>query len=461
MAKRNSKVAKYRKPKQPKMGLIIFGIIFFYVVINIIIYMNKEHLSIYEVAEGQNVDDNTCKGIILRNEEVVNTDTSGYVNYYYRDGERIAKKATVYTIDETGKVYEQLMNSENETKLTNEDIETIRNQIATFKNDYSKSQFSNVYDFKYDIENSILELSNLNMLSNLQDIMSSNGDESFRVVKANNSGIITYFVDSYENLKAEDITKESFDTSKYKKLQLRTTDLLEKGSPVYKVVRNENWSIVINLTKEQYDKVSNKEQINITFPKDNLSTYADITTFKKSNEYYAKLDLNKYMIHYIDDRFIDVELNINSATGLKIPVTSVVKKKFYKIPLEYFTEGGDTGSYGVVKEVYSKNGDVKYQFIKTEIYYKDDKYGYVDTNDIKAGGWIKATNTKERYEVSETGTLEGAYNVNKGYAVFRRIEKIYENEEYCIIKNDTEYGLSVYDHIALNGDKATDQHIIY
>lgn len=51
--------------------------------------------------------------------------------------------------------------------------------------------------------------------------------------------------------------------------------------------------------------------------------------------------------------------------------------------------------------------------------------------------------------------------MNKGYTVFRRIEKEYENNEYCIVKKDTPYGLSVYDHIVLNADYVKEQSIIY
>lgn len=462
MGTKNNKVARYRRPRQPKIGLIIFLIIFSYIIINVVIYVNKDHLSIYEVVEGKNVDDNTCKGIILRKETIVNTDKAGYVNYYLRDGERIAKKSTVYTLDESGKLYEQLLNSETEEELSADDIASIRNDISNFKKSYNRSDFNKVYDFKYDIENSILEITNLSLMNNLKDIMDKDESNSFEVVKAVKSGIITYIVDSMEDLKAEDITEETFDNTDYTKTQLRTSNLLEAGSPVYKVVTSEDWSIIIQLTEEQYNKISDKDQVSITFPKDDLTTNVTITAYKKGDGYFAKLDLDKYMIRYINDRYIDVELNINSATGLKIPKSSILEKEFYKIPNEYFTAGGDSGSKGVIKETYSKkDGEVEYQFVSTDIYYQDDEYGYVDTSVLEEGDWLHITDSDDRYQVSEVGTLEGVYNVNKGYAVFRRIEKIYENEEYCIIKTDTPYGLSTYDHIALKASTAEEAQIIY
>ena len=48
-----------------------------------------------------------------------------------------------------------------------------------------------------------------------------------------------------------------------------------------------------------------------------------------------------------------------------------------------------------------------------------------------------------------------------GYAVFKRIEPLYKDDEYCIVKKGTEYGLSSYDHIALDSSTAIEQAIIY
>ena len=65
------------------------------------------------------------------------------------------------------------------------------------------------------------------------------------------------------------------------------------------------------------------------------------------------------------------------------------------------------------------------------------------------------------YTIELKESLEGVYNINKGYALFRRIERITQNDEYCLIKENTEYGLKLYDHIALDADTAVDSGIIY
>ena len=72
-----------------------------------------------------------------------------------------------------------------------------------------------------------------------------------------------------------------------------------------------------------------------------------------------------------------------------------------------------------------------------------------------------STDTGEKYVIGETDTLEGVYCINKGYAVFRRIEILDENEEYAIVSKNTTYGLSRYDHIVRNADKVKEEDILY
>ena len=56
------------------------------------------------------------------------------------------------------------------------------------------------------------------------------------------------------------------------------------------------------------------------------------------------------------------------------------------------------------------------------------------------------------FTVGKTGTLKGVYNYNKGYADFKQIEVLYNNEEYSIVKSKTRYGLRVYDYIILDAE---------
>lgn len=464
MSRQQKKVAKYRRPISINIGMIVFFILFIYVIINIVIYFNKEHMSIYEVTQKSIADDNICKGIIIREEKLVTNNKAGYMNYYVKDGERVSKNSTIYTIDESGDIYEKLVKSEEDSELDSDGIAEIRKSIVNFKKSYSDTDYSAVYDFKYEIENEVLELNNYNLLTNLENIIGTDtSSKNFDIIKSDQSGIIVYSMDNMESITEDDITDETFNDENYSKILLRSKDLLPKGTPIYRIVTSEYWSVILSITEEQYQKLEEKDYVNITFIKNGLEATVPIKIFKKGNSYFAKLELDKYMIYYINERFIDIEITINSAEGLKIPKSSKVEKDFYKIPLEFFTKGSDSDSTGITRISYDEDsGEITFSFISTDIYYEDENYGYIDVSTIEKGDKIcKEGNSEDQYQINDTGKLDGVYNVNKGYCVFRRIEIIYENEEYYIVNDNTPYGLSAYDNIVLNGNLAVDEKIIY
>lgn len=51
--------------------------------------------------------------------------------------------------------------------------------------------------------------------------------------------------------------------------------------------------------------------------------------------------------------------------------------------------------------------------------------------------------------------------MNKGYADFKQINILYQNEEYSIVKSNTQYGLSVYDYIVLDATTVNEDELIY
>jgi hypothetical protein len=51
--------------------------------------------------------------------------------------------------------------------------------------------------------------------------------------------------------------------------------------------------------------------------------------------------------------------------------------------------------------------------------------------------------------------------MNKGYADFKQITIIAQNEEYAIVSSNTKYGLTVYDRIVLDADSVDTDDFIY
>ena len=79
--------------------MLIFAAIFVYVIICVFIYFKSEHIVGYNVVEGSLSSNKIFRGIALRTEEIVTGSDAGYVNYFAREGERVAANNLVYTVD--------------------------------------------------------------------------------------------------------------------------------------------------------------------------------------------------------------------------------------------------------------------------------------------------------------------------------------------------------------------------
>lgn len=458
----NKRVVKFKKRRSINIGIVIFVILFLYIAIYVYIYLTKEQMSIYAVQEGSNVEDNLVTGLILREEEVVSSGKAGYVSYFQKEGARLARNAPVYSVDESRDILDVIISGDEPFAFTKESNAQFRYKINEFQNSYNDNDFTLVYRFKEEAQSTVLDLLNLAMIEKGQQVEEETGFAySYEVVHSTVSGIITYYLDSYEEVTAEDITRDLFQPETYERISLRTTEMIEPNTPVYKIIKSEDWSILVPLTEDQYVKLAGKDKISFTIQKDDFDVEAGLTLLPDGNGYFAELTMDKHMSKYLSDRYLEIMLHLDAARGLKIPLSSIVEKDFYIVPMELFTVGADSGEKGLIKQTFSENGEVVFTFIPADIYYQEDGYGYVDTRIFAPDTLIKWPDSTDTYQLSRTGKLTGVFNVNMGFAVFKRIEVIYQNEAYCIVKKDTSYGLSLYDHIALDASTAVEQAIIY
>lgn len=466
----NQKVVKMKKKHSVGLGLLLF-VFAIYLLIIFVQSVTKEHVSIYEVTENQIADDETIRGVIIRDETLVTADSAGYVNYYVGDGAKVGVRTNVYSLDESGTISEQLAALDNgEITISEEDSRNIRNSISEFRQNFDLSNYNEIQDFRYDLDNTLIEMSTLSLSDRLNQIMDKDGENnsSFQIKKAGTAGIISLSSDDMENLTPETVTPELFEHPSDNWKQLRTSDKIDAGSGVYRLVNSENWSVVIPLTDKQVAKFNGKTSMNVRLKKDDLQMTVPTSVYTVNNQSYAKLDFDKYMIRYLNTRFLDIRFEFNHAKGLKIPNTSIFKKKCYAFPRSFLTQGSEEGGggTGVFVRCYDKNGKPKEQFQRTEIYYIDsNNNAYIDaalfppgTTLIPVGTEVSASSL---FELNTKTELEGVYVCNDGYCVFHIIDKLYENEEYTIVQNNTQYGLETYDHIILNPKMVKENDILY
>ena len=451
MAKRRSgKIRQYRKPLNINLGMIIFGCISVYIVICVVMYFTSSHIIGYEVKTGSLSVNNVYKGIAIRQEEIVTSTGSGYINYYARESGRVAVGDLVYTVDETGKISEMVGGSDpDENSLTDADLNELKSEIFGFTSTFSTKNFRDVYDFKYSVQGTVMKLANSRILDNIDALNTSGSSGLVDLCRASKTGIIIYSTDNYETLTADQVTEAHFDTTTYGKKPLINNELVNRGDPAYKISLSENWSIVIPVTPERAAELVEAEYVKVKFLKNQTVSWGEVAIHENQDGTYAELKFNNSMITFCTDRFIDIELITEEDTGLKIPNSAIVEREFFLVPTDYVTKGGNSGADGVLREVYTEDG-VTTEFIETPIYDEENGEYYLDDSTLRIGDYILKPDSTEKYPISKRGKLMGVYNINKGYADFKKIQVLYDNEEYSIVQSGTTYGLSVYDYIALD-----------
>ncbi|MCM1112249.1 MAG: hypothetical protein NC399_03225 [Muribaculum sp.] len=458
-------IRKYRKPLNLNIGMIIFAVILIYVVICVVLYFQTGHIVRYEVKKGSLAANNIYRGVVIRDETVVNTDSAGYVNFYANEGERVAAHDLVYVMDETGRLSAELENAGGEdNSLSERELLEFRGELTTFAHGYDSREFSDIYEFKTSLKNTVQKLAGSGMLESIDRI--NNGANLVNRCYAPQTGVVSYWVDGYETLTPEQVTEEIFDKKEYetKKKQLLSNTLLERGDAVYKLATNENWSLVIPIeSAARGAELEQEEYIKVRFLKNQYESWGAVKLLNNGDgRQYLQLSFTNSMITFVGDRFLEIELLIHDEKGLKIPLSAIVDKEFYLIPEAFVIPEGDSGKGQVLRQYVMDSGEVSSRLYDISLYHydKEEMVYYVDAAILDAGDLLFKENGQETFTVSTRATLTGVYNVNNGYADFKRINILAQNDEYAIVKANTQYGLNVYDYIALNAESVHDDQFI-
>ena len=193
---------------------------------------------------------------------------------------------------------------------------------------------------------------------------------------------------------------------------------------------------MIPVNKNDYDRLKKREEdrqtIQVTFHKDNFVAAAQYHCLKQNDSYYVILSFDNYIQRYLNQRYLYVSLTLSETKGLKIPSSSLVKKEVYKIPKSFLVNGGNS----------------------------DEDYVYVYSANLTKGTVLSETNKEKIYTLKNKSQIQGVYIVNRGYTVFKQIEMVERNEDYCIVSAKNS-GIELYDRIILNSDTVKEDQVIY
>lgn len=454
---RPTNITVYRKKTHINIGIIIFGAIFIYLVVLILLYLTNQHVSAYEVRKGSILKDTAYNGFVVRSEVVITAEESGYINYFTPEGSKVGAKTNVYTLSPQKLDFKEGGMDEAEA-LTADEQEAILVKTQSFSENFKEEEFHDIYTLKENISSVLESKSSQNRQTQLTDMLESEGNR-LKVFSGVTDGIIIYSVDGYEQTDISKVTEDMLNRQNYEKTSLKNDMQVEAGDPVYKLITNDKWTVVILLEEDTAREMSEMKRIKVRFAKDNETAFADFEVYNTPEANLGFLTFDTGMIRYAEERYLDIELILEDETGLKIPKSSVIKKDFYIVPQDYLTQGGNSKANGVLLD----NGTGTAEFKEVSVYYRDNETGmiYLDPNAFETSRKLIKPDSKETYELKEKKSLKGVYNINKGYAVFKQIKILCESEEYYVVESGNDYGLSNYDHIALDGSIVRENDVVF
>ncbi|QFJ55608.1 HlyD family efflux transporter periplasmic adaptor subunit [Pseudobutyrivibrio xylanivorans] len=454
-----NKILKYPKQYHFSIGFIIIGVMFIYMLYHMLTYLTAANITVYEVSQGSISSNLEYNALAIRQEQVVYADNSGDILYLAENFSKVGAKSKIYALDTSGEILSS-MKKNNETadvKLSDEDYAKLQNSISTFAYDFNNINYSKLYTFKTELESQVQQLYTVSALDSMGNSLQSAIDSgTFNIYNCKQPGLIVYSIDGLENLTVDSFISDSFDMSSYSSTNLKSVGSVVAGQPVYKLITSDHWNLICEVDKSLFDSLQEESYLKIRFLEDEVETWTNLAFAEKAGNYYLVLSLDDSMDRYADSRYVHIKIINNNISGLKIPNSSIVNKEFFTIPKGYMMQGANDDEIGFLRQTDSSS-----EYINPTVYYENDDFYFVDDNDVSRGDTLIKPNSNERYVIgTDIGTLQGVYNVNKGYAVFKQIEILYQNDDYSIIKTGTNYGISMYDHIVLQGDEVEENTII-
>lgn len=466
MAK-NQKIVKFRTRREINIGLVVaFGVLIL-LVINIYRYFTTPHLSLYEVQKGSVGSEANTVAMILRKETVYRTEQAGYLNYYYREGARVAKGSKIYSLNDSSDFRDLLQIDEENSALTENDLLRLKEDIRSFSANYSDVSFGECYELREEFLSDYLRYRDVSMLDALTEGM-QNTSGIFKTVYSTQSGTITYFSDVYDGYTLEQITGAEF-TNENRTVPERSkpAGISAIDSFAYKLVTEESWQMVIRLDDESLKKVqAGGDTVTFRISGDLAEYRKPYELFQIGGEHYLLVEMERYGNDYLSERFLDVTLYFESEEGLKIPGTSIVEKELYQIPERFvMAGGGEEDSIGISMEYFdAESGEIRPDYQEISPLFYEDGYYFVSMEDFDADRYINSAGLGVEPEramlYSFLTKLEGVYNMNKGYAVFKRIERLTDLEDYILVRAGLAGGVALYDHIVLDVSAVTKDVIL-
>jgi hypothetical protein len=448
---------KYRRKSDFNVGVLIFAIIFIYIVVTIISYGTRTRIPTFEVRQGRILTDHSYVGIAIRQEQIVPMEASGYVYYFHNNLSKIRSGADIIAVSPIPIPFEEAL-----AQYTNLQIPVVTNDnhppfiyhTQNFMETVDLQRFTTVQAFRNDLTHSFRGSADQVRTAQIDEIVARTYGNA-QVFPSPTDGILVMRLDGMEGITKDDITADVFLRGEYETTLFADEVRLNTGEPAYKLVTSESWYIVIQGDEEVTALLDEMIWARIRFIRDDVLAWVNPIVFNQGEERFIALSLNHSMIRYAEERFINIELILEDQTGLMIPRTAVTEMDFFRVPSHFVVPRYTAFGIMVVDEMGEE------EFVLTRIYNTTPEGDiFINPNEIPSGTRLACPDTGELMTLNVTEPLQGVFNINHGYAVFRFINILTSNIDYYLVEEGNVFSVSNFDFIALMGDSIVDGEIV-
>ena len=450
---------------------IVFGLILVYLVVQGILFLVRDRNQAYNIgAADSDRAAGTFHGMILRDEICVGSEGSGYLSYYASGGDRLKAGTLVLTTDENGGLEERLhLLYSGKDVLDRDSLRRIREAITDADSQYDPVNFESALFVQTSVRAAVLNRLLEKGQKSVENILP---EGSYTEQRTSESGFFLLWEDGYEGKTVQDLRASDFDPENYTGYRLHTSgETVKTGDFVYKLASDNKFTIVFLLSETDIDRLQNRKNLSIRLSDGTELRGAFSIRELQDRKSAGVLEFQKYGGNYLSSRFLDFQILDTEITGFKIPETAIVRKNFFVVDRAYITTGGNTNQNGLLVETESGA-----EFVPATVYLRnededsfiigDENTAYVFSSELQAGMTIinmEETGHQSRSTLGVTTSVEGVYQINQGYCIFKPILRIANSLDtaYTVIKSDMRYGLQAYDRILLDGSAVGENDFIY
>ena len=447
---------------------VVFLLVLVFFAVQCIILLRHHSVSAYNV--GMPGSDNvagTYYGMILRDEKVLTASYDGYVNFFQTNGEWVSRDGYLATLDRGGDAVARIR-----ARFYGMDVlgqaskKKIRSVLKTASASVDTADFSTIYEARANVEETILSALVADSGSDVSEIFSAG---VFETLKAPESGFFLNWTDGYEGVSEEMLRRKDFDPERYSRTVIREGSRVASGDVILKLAPDNRFRLVFPLSEQDLRIFSGKKNLTVRMSDGQELTGTFTVTEDANHESLGVISFRKYGGNYLSSRFEEFSILDASVTGYKIPETAIVTKSFFVIPEDMLTTAGSNAANAVV--VRKENG---IESILVTVYRHDpdpennlvigEGQAYVRSDELKAGMTLqKEGSGQETFVLGVQTTVEGVYQINNGYCVFKPVLRLRNSLEtsYVIVSSGVRGGIRPYDRILLDASGMDENEIIF